>query len=236
MGTLNQYAARVANMVNQPFNHELKERIKDMIKTVFANRIRQSVDKHGIDDILKLSFTAEINEVKYNDILPVEYRIANKIKLYGTINKVPTPVRINNDAPFSFVGNTNGEPYTYVNSITALKYRGSGRPTLPSIGCATSWLLINRHIIVVTNNEASSVKDLRNNSQIFVTGIFENPEQVLTMYNYLDSDDIELPLPNDMLESIIQEVLKTEFNFYQTDIDIQSNSTKPSIAETVKQN
>lgn len=32
MGTLNQYAARIANMVNQPNNHELKERVKDMIK------------------------------------------------------------------------------------------------------------------------------------------------------------------------------------------------------------
>ena len=42
MGTLNQYAARIANMVNQPNNHELKERVKDMIKTMFANRIRQS--------------------------------------------------------------------------------------------------------------------------------------------------------------------------------------------------
>ena len=29
----------------------LKERVKDMIKTEFANRIRQSVEKHGIDDI-----------------------------------------------------------------------------------------------------------------------------------------------------------------------------------------
>ena len=45
MGTLNQYAARIANMVNQPNNHELKERVKDMIKTMFANRIRQSVEK-----------------------------------------------------------------------------------------------------------------------------------------------------------------------------------------------
>jgi hypothetical protein len=32
MGTLNQYAARITNMVNQPNNHELKERVKDMIK------------------------------------------------------------------------------------------------------------------------------------------------------------------------------------------------------------
>lgn len=101
MGTLNQYAARITNMVNQPNNHELKERVKDMIKTMFANRIRQSVEKNGIDDILKLTFIAPVEELKYSDILPTEYRVANKIRLLGTKYKVPTPVRIQSDAPFA---------------------------------------------------------------------------------------------------------------------------------------
>ena len=134
MGTLNQYAARIANMVNQPNNHELKERVKDMIKTMFANRIRQSVEKNGIDDILKLTFIAPVEELKYSDILPTEYRVANKIRLLGTKYKVPTPVRIQSDAPFAFVGDTVGNGYMYESSITSLKLRQSGRPTCSPTG------------------------------------------------------------------------------------------------------
>ena len=77
MGTLNQYAARIANMVNQPNNHELKERFKDMIKTMFANRIRQSVEKNGIDDILKLTLIDNVEEFKFSDNHPTEYQVPN---------------------------------------------------------------------------------------------------------------------------------------------------------------
>ena len=45
-------------------------------------------------------------------------------------------------------------------------------------------------------------------------------------YTHLDvykrqGQDIELPLPNDMLESIIQEILKSEFGIYPQDLDIK---------------
>ena len=141
MGTLNQYAARIANMVNQPNNHELKERVKDMIKTMFANRIRQSVEKNGIDDILKLTFIAPVEELKYSDILPTEYRVANKIRLLGTKYKVPTPVRIQSDAPFAFVGDTVGNGYMYESSITSLKLRQSGRPTCSPTGYPRAYII-----------------------------------------------------------------------------------------------
>lgn len=46
-----------------------------------------------------------------------------------------------------------------------------------------------------------------------------------------DGQDIELPLPNDMLESIIQEILKTEFGIYPQDLDIKTNNNNPTIAQ-----
>lgn len=234
MGTLNQYAARIANMVNQPDNHELKERIKDMIKTMFANRIRQSVEKNGIDNILKLSFIAPVEELKYDEIFPTEYRVANKLKLLGTKYKVPTPIRIHNDAPFTFVGNTLGEPYMYESTVTSLKLRQSGRPTHLPTGSLQAYIILNGHIIIAEKVGSKEVDDRRPINEIMITGIFENPDEVLSFFKNEDGNDIELPLPNDMLESIIQEILKTEFNIYPRDIDIKLNSNSPTITQTNK--
>ena len=209
MGTLNQYAARIANMVNQPNNHELKERVKDMIKTMFANRIRQSVEKNGIDDILKLTFIAPVEELKYSDILPTEYRVANKIRLLGTKYKVPTPVRIQSDAPFAFVGDTVGNGYMY----------------------ARAYIILNGHIIIAEKVGTKDIDDRRPINEVMITGIFENPDEVLSFFKNEDGQDIELPLPNDMLESIIQEILKTEFGIYPQDLDIKTNNNNPTIAQ-----
>ena len=60
MATLNQLSSRIVNMIGQPDNHELRERVKDMFKNIFAKYIRQSSERHGIDEILTLSFIASI--------------------------------------------------------------------------------------------------------------------------------------------------------------------------------
>ena len=208
MGTLNQYAARIASLVNQPDNHELKERIKDMIKTGFANRIRQSVEKHGIDDILKLTYEAEVESVtgSTNELI--------------TKNKVATPIRIMSDAPFMFVGTKEGIAYRYENSRVAAKCRKSGRATHLPTGSNISYFIENGFIHIIKPNDV-------NISKIQITSIFENPDEVLA--TTCDGQDIELPFPNDMLENIIYEILKTEFNMYPRDIDIKVNSDTQTI-------
>lgn len=208
MGTLNQYAARIASLVNQPDNHELKERIKDMIKTGFANRIRQSVEKHGIDDILKLTYTVQVQPV------------TGSLREFVTKNKVATPIRITSDAPFMFVGTKEGITYRYENSRVAAKCRKSGRTTHLPTGSNISYFVENGYIYI---HNPSNVPIFN----IQITSIFENPDEVLA--TTCDGQDVELPLPNDMLESIIYEILKTEFNMYPRDIDIKVNSDTQTI-------
>ena len=208
MGTLNQYAARIASLVNQPDNHELKERIKDMIKTGFANRIRQSVEKHGIDDILKLTYEAEVESV------------TGSTDELITKNKVATPIRIISDAPFMFVGTKDGQAYRYENSRGAAKCRKSGRATHTPTGSNTSYFIENGYIHIIKPADTTI-------STIQITSIFENPDEVLA--TTCDGQDVELPFPNDMLENIIYEILKTEFNMYPRDIDIKVNSDTQTI-------
>lgn len=218
MGTLNQYASRIAHLVNQPNNHVLKERIKDMIKTMFANRIRQSVEKHGIDDILKLSYSLTLT----NTVTVKENNTTTKYNGFKSSSKIATPIRIENDAPLLFVGTKEGVPYQYVNSNSFLKFIKSGRTTHSPIG----WYLISNGELYVhlKDNSSSATKD------VTITAIFENPDEVLGILNASDGQDVELPFPNDMLESIIQEILKTEFNIYPKDSDIRINNNTPPMA------
>lgn len=228
MATLNQCADRIASIINQPHNHTLKERIKDMVKSLFATRIRQSVEKHGIDDILKLSFIAPVEEISLSDILPTENVLANNTKFYGTKYKVPTPIRIHNDAPFTYVGNVIGQPYMYESSITSMIIRQSGRATSSPTGSPQSWFLLNGRIIIVnkttSENNNFQIRDTRPINEILITGIFENPEEVLSYFTESDGQDIELPIPNDIIEEIIATILKVEFNIYPVDSDIPINN------------
>lgn len=125
MATLNQLSSRIVNMIGQPDNHELRERVKDMFKNIFAKYIRQSSERHGIDEILTLSFIASIDELDYDTIRPSKYRILNKRKLIGTVNKLPVPIRIFNDSPYLYVGSVNGEAYKYINNPTEFVFQNS---------------------------------------------------------------------------------------------------------------
>ena len=65
--TLNQVASSIANHLNKPFNHELKERIKDSFKIKMALWIRRSFKEHGIDELLKISYISKIIRVNPYD-------------------------------------------------------------------------------------------------------------------------------------------------------------------------
>jgi hypothetical protein len=223
MGTLNQYAARVANMIGQPDNQELKERVKDMIKTGFANRIRQSTERNGIDNILKLSFIATVEEKEFKDIHPSQYKVVEGKPVLCTSNKIPVPVRIKNDAPFTFVGTVNGIPFRYSSSPVERRFHPICSPT----GTLAGYYLDNGYIIVDYPRANGEVDNRNKLNEILITGIWENPEEVITMFDNEDGQDVELPFPNDMLENIIAEILKTEFNIFPQDKDIVTN--KPVI-------
>lgn len=217
MATLNQLSTRIANMINQPDNHELKERIKDMFKTTIAKYIRQSTEKNGIDDILTLTFIASVDKLDYEDLRPSEYNIPYKKTIIGTVHKIPVPIRIHNDSPFLYVGTVTGEPYKYLNSIAELKFQNSLYPT----GQLVCYHIENGHIIIHKANSMAEVEDRRTISNIMIKAIWENPDEVLSMFKDVDGQDMELPFPADMIESALLEILKVEFNIRPDNIAIK---------------
>ena len=223
MPTLNSIADRIANMVGQPYNRELKERAKDMVKDLFANRIRQSVERHGIDDQLKLSFIVPIVELNITDILPYNKNIIGTTTVLGTENKLPVPIRVFNDAPFLFVGSVSGEHYTYISSIAERQFRPSLFPT----GDCTSYTTVNSKLLIFKSTNIGELVDKRNINEVLITGIWRDPEEILTMYEDIDGQDVEIPFPADMFTNIVYELVRSEFNATPKELDIKLNNQTP---------
>jgi len=235
MPTLNQYASKIANMVGRPGDHEVKERIKDAFKATFANRIRQSSERQGIDSILTLTYIAEVIEVDWNSSLPKPEGYKSTIKEFTTRNRVPVPIRIKSDAPFISV--TDDEEH--FNFIACSKAEHRLRSSFLSTGFLCSYTLINSKLTLNITTSAgcltfnnwwgyTAVEGSNMPKYIKITGIFESPEEVLGMYSKDDGQDIELPLPNDMLEDIMYQILKVEFGVIPKEMEVKINTPIPT--------
>ncbi|KAF5080362.1 hypothetical protein DSECCO2_120040 [anaerobic digester metagenome] len=185
--TLNQIAASFANHLNQSSNHELLERIKDMVKEELAMWIRRSVKEHGIDDMLILSYYAEVGMFDaYGN--PVEE--IYKDYVIRTKYRVPTPVRINNDSPFIYVGSINGQ----VSYPKRSAYEATLNHLFLPTGGLYSYSISNNYITINDVPHRRFKADT-----IRIDAIFESPEQVLSMYEDVDGQDLELPIPLDII-------------------------------------
>ena len=193
MPTLNQLATRIANQLNRPFDHELKERIKDSYRFYRAERIRQSIEKSGIDDTLKVSYNIDLELVDTGD----DCVLTVGCSMLRSVNKVVRPIRYKTDEPFTFVGTIDGIPFIYsdISSINYMKY-------LPNIGNTIYYYYENEHIIIKGNKKIERAR---------VQCVPANIETVVDLCNSNNGcwdDDMEYPMPEDIIESITTEIQK----------------------------
>lgn len=211
--TLNQYAASIANALKQPFNHELKERIKDLLKEKVAVYIRRGIDRHGIDDTILVSYTAKLTRV---DPLnkPIEEDIKTTSYKLRTEFKVPRPIRYRGDSPFIYVGSDD--------RLMSLPMRNPVEHQLMhsylSSGGFYSYYLANGYIFI---NDRPDNKF--KSHYILIEGIWESPEQVLSMYDGVDGQDIQLPIPLDVMGLFREEILQLLGSIPPSDIRVEHN-------------
>lgn len=214
MASLNSYGSRIANIFGRQSDHAFIERAKDAFKAGFANRIRQSVSKNGIDDLLTLTCTIPLIDNAASTL--------RNFKSFKTSKPVPFPIRFQNDAPFTFVGVVKESdefiPFAY---RTMMEIKLAEKSSLG--GFYRYYTFINGIIsLYMTIDYASLHHDLSEVKAITISSIFENPEEVIAYYSNEDSQDVELPFPNDMLESILLEILKTEFGYVAPENEIKA--------------
>ena len=219
MASLNQYASRVAHIVGQPDNLSLKERIKDMIKDYFAKYIIQSIDKNGMNDNYKLSLILGMVPVESskvgtgNDAYYTEYI---------TSTKIPKPMNIKNDAPFTSVCIPNSSKlFAYMTKLTQ-RISVSHTPTrsFRSYSYSDNKILV-KFISNITNNTFKNFID-KDDPKIEVTGIWESPEEVIGFYSIDDNQNIDIPFPNELMNFVLADLLKVEFNIIPKDMAVDN--------------
>lgn len=211
MPTLNQYGSRVANILGKQHDHSIVERAKDAFKACFATRIRQSISKTGIDDHLVIQCKVPLEEETVV--------VFKNFKSYRTVGKVPIPVRFQNDSPFTYVAIPEEYiPLSFRTNVEILLSKGN------QLGGFNKYYTWDNNVIrlYVKISSGLYINDEEPVKELLISSIFENPEEVIAYYSNEDSNDVELPFPNDMLESILLEVLKTEFGYNTPEVEVKS--------------
>lgn len=229
MITLNQLVSSTASLLKEPFNHELKERLVDSYKQLIANRIRHSIERHGLDEQLKLSYPENI-QVLNKDEEEVYDSIAGDFFddpslwtldqintfIFRTRNKIFEPIRFKNDAPFTFVGTKDRSLSFPYRSQSGFKYVQSFLFT----GGSISYHLKNGRIVLNCHDRIELTK-IR---QIEIESIFYEPEKVVTLFDNEDGLDAAIPLPHDAISSITHELLQKEFGIISpSNIEVKIN-------------
>lgn len=225
MATLNQLGSKIANILGKPGDHTIQERAKDACKSLFATYIRQSVERNGIDEVLKVSFNAPLVKVPLTDIENTYAGIGAKDVVLTTEHRIPTPLRLPNDAPFLHV-------YTQHDDGSFITYKYANNSLVPLLTTVYSptgvwgvYQIVNGKLKIIIKNTLRSFEiNAKNYKFVTIVLVAENPEDILTMYSEEDGQDIELPLPADMIERITYEVLRIEFGIKPTENEVKITS------------
>lgn len=222
MATLNQLGSKISNILGKPGDHSIQERAKDACKALFATFIRQSIERNGVDEVLKVSFNVPLICVPLTDIENTYAGIGAKDMVLTTEHRVPTPLRMPNDAPFLHV-------YTQHDDGSLITYKYANNSVVPllttvysSTGVWGVYQIVNGKLKIIIKNTLKNFEiDAKNYKFVTIVYVAENPAEVITMYMEDDDQDIELPLPTDMIERITYEVLRTEFGIKPTEHEVK---------------
>lgn len=192
-----------------------------------ARYIRESTEREGINDWFKLPLVLEIEEVPDYDI-PIRSVLApdtSNFKIektrWRTKYKVPYPVRIKNDTPFTFVGFLD-RSVSFANRSRSELQNPRSSPLKGASAVEYSYTWENGYLYFHTTN-CNTLKT----KMIVVESIWENPEEVATFYNDLDDGlDTIVPLPYDLIHIAMLDLLRVEFNFPIESLKVEMNEPK----------
>lgn len=215
MASLNAIAEHIAYELKDPLNVVLKENIKFSIKYWRALLIRRDIAKNGLSDEFLQRF--------YFDLVTVDKADACNFNLDCLILRskfeIPTPIRLNNDILFKFVGNVDGKAWTYT-EYEEVPYVAYNKFTSKEI----RYTYVNRYFYIFGNTK------LRKGA---VQAPFADPALINTSCttDTCYSDDVDFPIAADMLQQIVQGILTTEYKIMnpkdeEVEIDTEANQAQ----------
>lgn len=204
MSSLNQLISEIAHSIQQADNVPVRRAIREGIIHARNELIRHSFANHNYTDkVLKQKFKLTLIEIDDNGLK--EESSGNNIKIKVTANKVPRPVRLDNNLPFHSVktpGYTNNIIIPFVGEGATRFYKH-----LPGMNCSPTYNYVNDYIYVIGLDKEIDA--------IVVESVFEYPHEItLNRENDTDvlanaNDDDEFFLPEDLVNSVKKLVLET---------------------------
>jgi len=219
MATLTQIADQLADSLNRPFDDMLKLRLVVLIKQEFATLVRQQVNKYGLNSQFKTKYSVKINKVNLGDS-PYSEDDDPRVT-FRTINKVVRPIRYNTDDPFTYVGTPDGKtPYLY-SKLAELNFT-SGLPAVQqpyqlneaeSLVKPARYTYDNNYIYIYDYN---GDEDENGQGVITIEGVhssypFINTETADSI-NLVYLDTVEFPMPDDLIQTIKERLLRGELS------------------------
>jgi len=169
------------------------------------------ITTNNIGNILKNK-----RQVNSNLLPSVTHPLYKRYVDFVSTTKIPTPMNIKNDSPFTKVSIANtSKLFSYCSKVM---FRMSY--TLAPTRCSRLYTYDNNTITVKRIMNYDNIYSTEIIDEIEVEGIWENPEEVIGYYGISDNQDLELPFPNEMLNFIIAELLKVEFGILPKDIEV----------------
>lgn len=210
--TLNEISYFIAERFGKDEDEAFIEQIKFSVKYYRALLIRRDAERNQTNRTYLQNFIQPLIKVDEADTCVTQIGC----EILRTENKVPKPIRLKQDTPFTFVGSVGykkGITYMSPSLIEDLKF-------LPYIANEWFYTYINEYIYLYNMNKIK---------RILIEASFEDPTKALTLCeNSVNcvNDNEEFPLSADMVQQVIQSILGGEFqlvNPQDKEIDIDDN-------------
>ena len=227
MASINQLISEIAHSVQQADSVPVRRAIKLGIIHARNELIRKSYGNHNYTDKgLQQRFRLSLIDVPDGDQANIPAFSLPIIK--RTSNKVPRPVRLTNNLLFHSVrtaGVKHPVEIAFVKEAAAQYYKH-----LPGMQCCITYDYQNEYIYINTINNGllNSIK------YITIESVFEQPQLILTETSdkKVDIDSIddndEFLLPEDMISSVKDIILKSWNGNLQTNV-VRETNEEPSI-------
>lgn len=193
---INQAADFITNTLKQPFNYELKERVKDSIRNKGAAYLFQRSRQGESSDGLALDFTLEVVPFNQDDnCLP-----ATDCSWGITTNAINDYVSLAIGAPFHNVYTSNGIPLTYITRSQYMHVR---------------FLKTSKgQLFYILENKKLLFPNAKYIDKIHIKTIVLDPSSIVALCDeQCYTDDMLLPLPSHVLDYILNTIITEQLNF-----------------------
>lgn len=210
MASINQIISELAHSVQGAYNVPVRRALKLAIIHSRNELIRQSFSNHRYTDkVLQQRFKVTLIDVPDGDISGFKVGDINTIK--RTLQKVPRPVRLDNNLPFHSVrtaGVTNPIEIPFVKEASSKFYAN-----LPGMCPIATYDYINGYIYINIREKEKDDDRFKYLQSIIVESVFERPDLIpIETYDKgltTISDDDEYLIPEDMINNLKKLALET---------------------------